>query len=54
MPPRTRLPIAAPDAARRMPRSVSAVLAVIDRIGEMIAAIDAGEELPAGDDDALD
>jgi len=38
----------APDAAL-----VSAVLAVIDRIGEMIAAIDAGEELPAGDDSPL-
>ena len=33
----------APDAAL-----VSAVLAVIDRIGEMIAAIDAGEEFPDG------
>jgi two-component system chemotaxis sensor kinase CheA len=32
---------------------VSAVLAVIDRIGEMIAAIDAGEEFPAGNDNAL-
>ena len=32
---------------------VSAVLAVIDRIGEMIAAIEAGEEMPAGDDSAL-
>ncbi|HET9398599.1 MAG TPA: chemotaxis protein CheA [Sphingomicrobium sp.] len=32
---------------------VSAVLAIIDRIGEMIAAIDAGEELPSGDDSAL-
>jgi two-component system chemotaxis sensor kinase CheA len=32
---------------------VSAVLAIIDRIGEMIAAIDAGEEMPAGDDSAL-
>jgi two-component system chemotaxis sensor kinase CheA len=32
---------------------VSAVLAVIDRIAEMIAAIEAGEELPAGDDSAL-
>ena len=32
---------------------VSAVLAVIDRIAEMIAALDAGEELPAGDDSAL-
>src|SRR3954465_15850953 len=32
---------------------VSAVLAVIDRIGEMVAAIDAGEELPGGDDSAL-
>ncbi|MCA1654209.1 MAG: chemotaxis protein CheW [Sphingomonadales bacterium] len=32
---------------------VSAVLAVIDRIGEMVATIDAGEELPAGDDSAL-
>ena len=32
---------------------VSAVLAGIDRIAEMIAALDAGEELPAGDDSAL-
>src|SRR5690349_5275062 len=32
---------------------VSAVLAIIDRIAEMIAAIDAGEALPAGDDTAL-
>ncbi|HJR82697.1 MAG TPA: chemotaxis protein CheA [Sphingomicrobium sp.] len=32
---------------------VSAVLAVIDRIAEMIGALDAGEELPAGDDSAL-
>jgi len=32
---------------------VSAVLAVIDRIGEMIAAIDAGEEMPGGDDSML-
>ena len=32
---------------------VSAVLAIIDRIGEMIGAIDRGEEMPAGDDSAL-
>ena len=32
---------------------VSAVLAIIDRIAEMIATIDAGEPLPAGDDSAL-
>ena len=32
---------------------VSAVLAIIDRIGEMIAAIEAGEDMPAGDDSAL-
>ncbi len=32
---------------------VSAVLAVIDGIGEMIAAIDAGEEMPSGDDSNL-
>ena len=32
---------------------VSAVLAIIDRIGEMISAIDAGEELPSGDDSGL-
>jgi two-component system chemotaxis sensor kinase CheA len=32
---------------------VSAVLAVIDRIGEMVAAIDAGEAMPPGDDSAL-
>ncbi|HXG82175.1 MAG TPA: chemotaxis protein CheA [Sphingomicrobium sp.] len=42
-------------AGRRSPDAalVSAVLAIIDRIGEMIAAIDAGEELPSGDDSAL-
>src|SRR5687768_4150649 len=42
-------------AGRRIPDStlVSAVLAVIDRIAEMISAIDAGEELPEGDDSAL-
>src|SRR3954465_2191480 len=38
----------APDAAL-----VNAVLAIIDRIEGMIAAIDAGEEMPAGDDSAL-
>jgi two-component system, chemotaxis family, sensor kinase CheA len=32
---------------------VSAVLAIIDRIAEMIAAIEAGEPMPAGDDSAL-
>jgi two-component system chemotaxis sensor kinase CheA len=32
---------------------VSAVLAIIDRIGEMVASIEAGEEMPAGDDSAL-
>ena len=32
---------------------VSAVLAIIDRIGEMIGAIDRGEEMPAGVDSAL-
>ena len=35
------------------PALVSAVLHVIDRIGEMVAAIDAGEEFPAGDDESL-
>jgi len=42
-------------AGRRAPDAglVSGVLAVIDRIGEMIAAIDAGEELPDGDDSSL-
>ena len=42
-------------AGRRTPDHalVSAVLAVIDRIGEMIAAIEAGEEFPAGDDQSL-
>ena len=42
-------------SGRRTPDGalVSAVLAVIDRIGEMIAAIDAGEELPSGDDSSL-
>ena len=37
-----------PDAAL-----VSAVLAIIDRIGEMVSAIEAGDEMPAGDDSAL-
>ena len=32
---------------------VSAVLAIIDRIGEMISAIEAGEEMPGGDDSTL-
>src|SRR3990170_1153506 len=42
-------------AGRRNPDAplVSAVLAIIDQISEMIAAIDAGEELPAGDDSGL-
>jgi two-component system, chemotaxis family, sensor kinase CheA len=42
-------------AGRRQPdgQLVSAVLAVIDRIAEMIGAIDAGEEMPAGDDSGL-
>ena len=42
-------------SGRRQPDGalVSAVLAIIDRIGEMIAAIDAGEEMPAGDDSHL-
>jgi len=42
-------------AGRRHPDGalVSAVLAVIDRIGEMVAAIEAGEEMPAGDDSLL-
>jgi two-component system chemotaxis sensor kinase CheA len=42
-------------AGRRHPDPVlvSAVLAIIDRIAEMIAALDAGEEWPAGDDSAL-
>ena len=32
---------------------VSAVLAIIDRISEMVAAIEAGEDMSAGDDSAL-
>lgn len=42
-------------AGRRTPDHalVSAVLAVVDRIGEMVAAIEAGEEFPAGDDHSL-
>ena len=42
-------------AGRRHPDGalVSAVLAIIDRIGEMIAAIEAGEDMPGGDDSAL-
>src|SRR3954469_5772916 len=42
-------------AGRRQPDGalVSAVLAIIDRIGEMIAAIEAGEDMPGGDDSML-
>jgi two-component system chemotaxis sensor kinase CheA len=42
-------------AGRRQPDGalVSAVLAVIDRIGEMVAAIEAGDEMPVGDDSML-
>ena len=42
-------------AGRRTPDAmlVSAVLAVIDRIGEMVATIEAGDPLPPGDDSAL-
>ena len=42
-------------AGRRVPDGalVSAVLAVIDRIGEMVAAIEAGEEFAGGDDAVL-
>src|SRR4051794_10668101 len=32
---------------------VSAVLAIVDRIGEMVAAIEAGEDFPIGDDSLL-
>ena len=46
MRPKTRSRTSAPaDAPRR--QLVSAVLAIIDRIGEMVAAIEAGEEMPA-------
>ena len=42
-------------AGRRTPDGalVSAVLAVIDRIGEMVACIEAGEDMPSGDDNHL-
>jgi len=42
-------------AGRRVPDAalVSGVLGIIDRIAEMIAAIEAGEALPAGDDSSL-
>ncbi len=42
-------------AGRRQPDPalVSAVLAVLDRISDMIAAIDAGEAMPDGDDQVL-
>jgi two-component system chemotaxis sensor kinase CheA len=42
-------------AGRRFPDAqlVSAVLAIIDRIGEMVGSIELGEEMPAGDDSAL-
>jgi len=42
-------------AGRRIadPALVSAVLAIIDRIGEMIGCIEAGEDFPAGDDSGL-
>src|SRR3982751_2177436 len=32
---------------------VSAVLAIIDRISEMVSAIEAGEQMPTGDDNHL-
>src|SRR5947199_9419650 len=42
-------------AGRRVPDGelVSAVLAIIDRISEIVTAIEAGEELPAGDESPL-
>src|SRR4051794_25065639 len=42
-------------SGRRVPdgQLVSAVLAIIDRISEMVSAIEAGEEMPGGDDSAL-
>ena len=42
-------------AGRRQPDGalVSAVLAIIDRISEMVTAIEAGEEMPAGHDNHL-
>src|ERR1044071_7868344 len=42
-------------AGRRQadPALVSAVLAIIDRISEMVAALDAGDELVSGDDTLL-
>jgi two-component system, chemotaxis family, sensor kinase CheA len=42
-------------AGRRHPDGalVSAVLAIIDRISEMVAAIEAGEDMPNGDDNHL-
>src|SRR6478609_8662079 len=42
-------------AGRRVPDAalVSAVLGIIDRIGEMVASIEAGEDMPEGDDSAL-
>ena len=42
-------------AGRRAPDPalVSGVLAIIDRIGEMVAAIEANAEFPAGDDESL-
>src|SRR3954452_24212757 len=42
-------------AGRRHPDGalVSAVLAIIDRISEMVAAIEAGEDMPTGDDNHL-
>ena len=42
-------------AGRRVPDGalVSAVLAVIDRIGDMVATIEAGEKIPDGDDRGL-
>src|SRR6476619_7478101 len=42
-------------AGRRHPDAalVSAVLAIIDRIGEMVSAIEAGEDFPTGDDSML-
>ncbi|MCT2559461.1 chemotaxis protein CheW [Tsuneonella sp. YG55] len=38
---------------RASPRLVTAVLAIVDRIGAMVAAIEDGGEMPAGSDDPL-
>ena len=53
MPPRARWPRSAPARASADTRLVNAVLAVIDRIGELVQALETGEALASEDDEQL-